>query len=219
MRTFSAWSILIAILCTTGTAAVGQARGKAPATRRWNDGLYRSYAAFQANRPDLSWDEVRGDWFHNPESGVTTIAALSDKTGASLPPSAFWGLCVDGKPALRVPVDSTKRSSSVFVRLEPFGAVSYFSYEGVVRDTIEIAAYNPVTGQPFRKGKVPRSAKEQRERILLFKTGEILPFDLPSVSAWLAGDAELRRALGQLREPERDKMLKAIEVFNQRNPL
>lgn len=218
MRIYSAWGILIAILCTTGVDAVAQGRGKAPAPRRWNDGLYRTYASFQANRPDLTWNEVRGDWFHNPESGATTIAALSDPSGAELSPSGFWGLCVDGKPALRVPVDSTRRSSAVFVRLQPFGAVSYFSYEGVVRDTIEVAAYNPLTGQPFRKGKVPRSSKEQRERILLFKTGEIRPFDLPGVSAWLAGDAELRRALGQLQEPDREKMLKAIEVFNQRNP-
>lgn len=196
-----------------------QAQEKAKVgTPRFQDGLYQSFESFRANRPDYRWKDLRGDWFFNAESGTVTVASLLDTEGNSLPVDAYWGLCLDGRPAIRIPTDSSSRSSAVFARLSPLGAVSYFSYEAVVRDTVEMAAYNPHNGLPFRKGKVARSEHQQRERILLSRSGEVLPFTLENLAAWTASDGEIRRALGLLKQPDRDKMLRAMEVFNQRNP-
>lgn len=206
---------LAGLLVLVGLYAQEKAKTSAP---RFQDGLYRSFEAFHANQPDYRWKELRGNWFFNAESGTVTVADIQDNSGKPLELTSYWGLCLDGRPAIRIPSDSMSRSSAVFARLSPVGSISYFSYEAVVRDTVEMAAYNPHNGLPFRKGKVARSAHEQRERILLSRTGEILPFTLENLAQWTASDAEIRRALGLLRQPDRDKMLRAIEVYNQRNP-
>lgn len=210
--------IIVFILLCLGISAGAQDRGKGQSLR-FSDGIYRSFAAFQSNRPDYLWKQLRGEWFYNPESGVTTVVSLRDTAGIPIPLDSLWGICQNGKPAIRIPSDSVNRSAPVFAQLTPLGAISYFTYEGIVRDTIEMAAYNPHTGVPFRKGKVFQSAREPRERILLFRTGEVRPFTIANVEAWTASDAELRRALGQLREQDREKLLRALEVYNQRNPL
>ncbi|MBP9078541.1 MAG: hypothetical protein KBG02_16850 [Haliscomenobacter sp.] len=206
--------------CLSLTSALGQNRNTPQV--RFKDGVYLTLQQLQTNQPGYSWKQLRGNWFRNPESGVVTVVELIAAENAALSPESLWGVCVDGKPAVRIDADSINRSSVVFYPLTITGAISYFSYEGILRDTVEMAAFNPESGLPFRKGKVQRSRQEPRERLLLWQTGEILPFTRENLLRWTDNDPEIRRAISVLQEGEpnfREQLLRAIVVYNQRNPL
>lgn len=189
----------------------------------WKDGLYRSTEDFRANRPLLTWKETRGKWFYNPESGITTIAEIAYTTGAPLSTDSIALICLNGITSLRIPSDSTLRSSAVYAKLNYPGRISYFQYEAGAVDTVAIAAYNPISGKPFRQARLPRTTREFRERLYILETGNILPFSRESLLSAMDTDPEVRRAVSLLEESEdvplRDKLFRAIEVFNERNPV
>lgn len=189
----------------------------------WKDGLYRSTEDFRANRPLVTWKETRGKWFYNPESGITTIAEIGYTSGTPLSTDTIALICLNGVTALRIPPDSTLRSSAVYAKLQYPGRISYFQYEAGVIDTVAIAAYNPISGKPFRQARLPRTTREFRERLYILETGNTIPFSRESLMSVMAADPEVRRAVSLLEESEdvplRDKLLRAIEVFNERNPV
>ena len=189
----------------------------------WKDGIYRSSEDFRANKPLLAWKETKGKWFYNPESGITTIAEIAYANGSPLSTDSIALICLNGLTALRIPPDSTLRSSAVYAKLQYPGRISYFQYEAGVIDTVAIAAYNPVSGKPFRQARLPRTIREYRERLYILETGKILPFSRESLLAVMDTDPEVRRAVSLLEDSEdvplREKLLRAIEVFNERNPV
>lgn len=218
------------LLFFLGNKAFAQG-SKAPVSP-WKDGLYLSLEQFQSNSPAYYWREVKGKWFSNPGSGLTTVADLTLINGSAFPLDSLWAICIEGQPSLRIPADSTLRSSAIFAKLIYPGRISLFTYEGGIVDTVSIAAYNPVSGKPFRQARLPRITREFRERIFVLETGQVLPFSQESLVRCMEADPEVRRAVSLLeveeREEEeteeaekefREKLLRAIEVFNERNRL
>ncbi len=211
--------LMLAVLMLNAATIAAQPRKTPPPL--WKDGLYRSAEDFRANRPMTSWKETRGKWFYNSESGITTIAEITLANGTPLSTDSIAFICLNGITALRIPADSTLRSSAVYAQLRYPGRISYFQYEAGVIDTVAIAAYNPISGKPFRQARLPRTTREYRERLFVLETGEILPFSQESLLSILSADPEVRRAVSLLEDSEeaplREKLLRAIEVFNERN--
>ncbi len=199
------------------------AQSRKAAQPLWKDGIYRSAEDFRANRPWLTWKETRGKWFVNPESGITTIAELALADGRPFPPDSIALICLNGQTSLRVPADSTLRSSVIFAALKYPGKISYFAYEAAITDTVSFAAYNPLSGKPFRQARLPRTTREYRERIFILETGEVRTFSTESLMEVMTADPEVRRAVSLIQENDaedfRRKLLRAIEVFNERNPV
>ena len=210
---------MLAVLMLLATITSAQSRKTPPPL--WKDGLYRSAEDFRANRPMVSWKETRGKWFYNSESGITTIAEIALANGTPLSTDSIPFICLNGLTSLRIPADSTLRSSAVYAQLRYPGRISFFQYEAGLVDTVAIAAYNPVSGKPFRQARLPRTTREFRERLFVLETGEILPFSPSALLSVLSSDPEVRRAVSLLEDSEesplREKLLRAIEVFNERN--
>ncbi|MEY4135476.1 MAG: hypothetical protein ACOYOO_05545 [Saprospiraceae bacterium] len=213
---FYSWLLLL-------PAALLPAQSRKTPLPLWKDGIYRSVEDFRANRPWLTWKELRGKWFFNPESGITTIAELAHADGRPYPADSIALICLNGQTSLRIPADSTLRSSAVFAALKFPGRISYFTYEAAITDTVSFSAYNPLSGKPFRQARLPRTVREYRERIFILETGEVHTFSAESLVRSMGADPEVSRAVSLIQETEvevlRKKLLRAIEVFNERNPV
>ncbi len=186
----------------------------------FEDGWYRTYTDFKANRPNIPWDNVRLENFTNPKNGSVRILSMADSNGDPLEPTQFWGCAYSGKVFVRVPADSLHNELPVLAPIQLLGNICYFSYETIDTVRSDIRAYNPLTGKPFRSASVERSEWVIKDRIFQFRDGEVFPMRKEIMLKWLEGDAQLRNALAALAaEDLYDGLIRAVEVYNRRNPV
>lgn len=187
------------------------------------DGLYYSYQEFVRNDPAVPLDQLRTRLVTNPRTWVTQVESLIDRqTGQPIDIDALWGMSIDGIPYIRIPADSIDKPLPAFAGLRITGHLCYFQYERTEVRAVEMAAYNPLTGRPFRKAQVKRPFSELRERILRFESGEVAPFTRLQLIQWTSRDRMIQNTLRRLpldAENLEDQLYNVMLSYNKRHPV
>lgn len=184
---------------------------------RFRDGVYLSFAEFRANAPALGWEEVDAQLVSNMQAFSAQAAYIRRKGGTALPTDSIWGFCLNGLPFVRLP-DTAAAGAMAFAGLRVRGRICYFTHETEEAELVEIAAYNPLTGRPFRKGMVSREKTVVRAFMLHFESGAVEPFERASFQTWIADDPQLLRTVADLPEDEAsEKLFKCLLIYDDRN--
>jgi hypothetical protein len=183
---------------------------------KFNDGIYLSFEAFQNNKPDLQWEEVVSEVFINGDSFLSKTEKFVLKTGEEIPLVNVWGFSFSGIPYIRIWND---QGFATFTALRVRGKLCYFTYKEEISEWVEISAYNPVNGRPFRTGKVERKQQVKREKMLYFESGKIEDFNTPNfLKIVKVEDLQLWEALAGLNQAEaQGKLFKCLLIYDDRH--
>jgi len=207
-------------LLSIAYAAVAQ---EVTPTFSFADGLYFSYEEFAGNQPGIAMDEVQSRLVTNPRTWITQVESLSRRSNnKAIAIDQLWGICIDGIPYIRIPADSIDKSLPAFAGLRITGNLCYFQYERNEEREVEMSAYNPLTGKPFRSGTITRDFLEVRERLLRFETGEMAPFTRRQLIQWTTRDQVIQTTLRRLSpktEDLEDQLYNIMLSFNKRHPV
>ena len=183
------------------------------------DGVYLAFGEFRANRPALSWEDVEAQLVTSQQACLAQAEYIRRKDGQPLSPDSIWGICLEGTPFIRLPDTATDKRAMAFAGLRVRGRICYYAYDVEETKMIEIAAYNPLTGRPFRKGAVARKEAVTREEMLHFEDGRQSPFHKEAFLDWIADDPQLWRTVAELPEEElKEKLYKCLLIYDDRNP-
>lgn len=186
---------------------------------QFEDGIYLAFEELQANRPSLGWDEVDAQLATSRQNYMAQVTYIKRKNGGLLPADSIWGICLQGTPFIRLPDTATNKQAMAFAGLRVQGRICYYSYEVQETEMVEIAAYNPLTGRPFRKGAVPREVSAVREKMLHFGDGRQSAFRREAFLDWIEDDPQLWRTVAELSEEEvKEKLYKCLLIYDDRNP-
>lgn len=212
-------SLFIIIVLNTVAAAAQPDSVQVTRNFQFEDGVYFGFDDFRANRPSLGWDEVDAQLATSHHTYTAQVEYIRKKGGALLPLDSIWGLCLDGTPFIRLPDTVEGPQARAFAGLRVRGRICYYTYEVPETKWIEIAAYNPLTGRPFRRGAVPQKTSAVRERILHFEDGSQRPFEREAFLSWIEDDPQLWRTVAGLSDEEiQDKLFKCLLIYDDRNP-
>ena len=185
----------------------------------FEEGIYLTREAFTNNRPDFQWEEVGGNIFINQKNHTARIEGLYSKLDSIRKPLPnIWGFCRFGVPFRQIDtIDNYQRFSTIKVR----GRLCYYNYLQPVEETVEIIAYNPKTGIPFRRGQVNHEEEELVARFFEYETGQEYDFDLTVFMDYIRRrDEKLWNSLNKLAAEEANKKLyKCLLIYNDRHPL
>jgi hypothetical protein len=189
------------------------------------DGLYLSFTAFQRNQPDLTWEEVDAQVFTNPQTHEAKVAAIrllgkDPEENTFLAWDKVWGISKDGIPYVRLEEPGEKEELVTFAALRLRGKICYFSYRAVEVRDIEVSAYNPQTGRPFRTGIIRREFPVTREKMLHFESGVIAEFTLENFLEWIEDDPGLKESVLELTDEEiQEKLFRCLLIYVDRHPV
>lgn len=180
------------------------------------EGLYLNWESVRQNRPDHSLEALPDLWVANPETRLARLAEEGSEATAVDP----------------LDVVAIGRDSLLFLRLDempPANGVVYFSglwvqgriclyrYERQETRMVEIKAYNPQTGRPFRSGKVPRDVTVEVYVMVDFPSGQRMELDRTTLFDWIGDDTRLLDQVRQLPEADLD-LFRVLQTYNRRNP-
>lgn len=186
---------------------------------RFADGAYLSFAELQANRPALPADSVELHFFTNPQTYLTQVEAIFEKsTGDFFDPAQAWAVVIGGVPYLRLPPGEISRELPTFAALRLKGKICYFAYPDWRMKKVSVAAYNPLNGRPFRQGMVEREEEVLVEKMLHFETGEVADFTVENFVRWISDDPALVASMADLTPAEaNEKLWKCLMIYVDRN--
>ena len=184
---------------------------------KFNDGIYLTFEAFQQNRPDYLWTEVNHQVFINGDSFISKAEDFILASGKKIPAADVWGYTYNGIAYIRI--DAKEEAFATFSAIRVRGELSYFIYTEEVEKWVEINAYNPLDGRPFRTGKVLTKENVTREKILHFQTGMIEDFSLTNFLRIVeTKDIQLWNALKDLPAAEaQEKLFKCLLIYDDRH--
>lgn len=190
----------------------------------FRDGLYLSLAAFQSDTPDIPLDELEGRLVTNDETGLTKsdFLAMKTDTGAlEIDLEEIWGIALDGVPYIRVTEQTGDREAfATFAKLSVRGAICYYTFDSEEARYVEVKAYNPLNGKPFRRGRVKNMETVNNKRMLRFDTGETAPLNRENLLAWVQDDPQLTEAVEALEgEDVSDKLYRSLLIYDDRHPV
>lgn len=190
---------------------------------QFRDGVYLSLSAFQTDSPDWPLDKLEGRLVTNDETGLTKSDFLAIKTDTgtmALQLEDIWGIALDGQPYVRLTEGEAGQDFTTFAKLRVRGAICYFNFPSEEARYVEVKAYNPLNGKPFRRAKVKNMETVDNKRILRFDTGEVLPLTRENLLHWVQDDAQLVEAITSLKEDETgDKLYRSILIYDDRHPV
>lgn len=209
------------MLCCIPSIVVAQVQGESGQvldnTFQFADGIYLSAHSLLTNTPEVSWGG-KPTVFANPQTEVVKADYWILGTGDTLLATQAFALAISGKPFLRIPeIDSPLEA---FVPLKVRGRICYFSYADTRKQTLEVTAYNPLTGLPFRRGTVVNEEEAEVHGMYHFPTGGRAPLTKDNLLTWVADDASLVKAILDLADDNRqlDKLIKSIKIYDDRHP-
>ncbi len=185
------------------------------------DGVYLNMAQLQANQPAFALDSLEVLHFTNPQTSLTQVDAIVlKKSKEQLPLNEVWAICLDGVPSIRIPQQDIHRELPNFAALKLRGKICFYTFPDYRKRTIRVAAYNPLTGRPFRQGNVERVEEVIIEKMLNFQTGEVADFTVDNLLAWIQDDPLLVETLTELpRGEQQEKLFKCLLIYVDRNPV
>lgn len=185
---------------------------------KFRDGLYFSFQSFQSNQPDISWIGLESRSVFSAESGTIKVEWIrrKGKLEEKIPLDSIWGLSFKGEPYIQI--EKGKHDFATFAELKVTGKICYFKYQTSITETVDIAAYNPLTRTPYRKAKLPVTRDITQEMMLNFVSGDVLTFTAPHLLSWIADDSGLWSTVSELSEAEvKEKLYKCLLIYNDRN--
>lgn len=186
---------------------------------QFKSGVYLSYEEFQTNQPSYGGTAIKAAYFQNPQSEeikVEYIRLIDSEEYLSV--DSIWGIGIKGIPYVRVALKKPVEGLYTFAKMEVRGNICYYYYTDREEKMIPFAAYNPLTGKPFRKATIRREVETLKEKMLRFETGEVVDFNYTNVLAWIAQEEELVQALKSLGPKEGEKSLfKTLLLYDDRN--
>lgn len=190
---------------------------------RFQDGVYPDFASFTHNQPLFDWNALESDMVTSWDNKTLQVARVSIKQANTdmdtIDLSEVWGLCLNGVPYIRL-ADTLKRNDAwVFAALQVRGRISYYEFEVAVTEQVVVKAYNPVTGQPFREGKVPQKKVITQKMMLDFDSGVSLPFNKENFLDRIKNDAGLWQAVSEIDPEDQTKLFKSLLIYDDRNPV
>lgn len=188
---------------------------------KFRDGIYLSFEDFKKNRPVYSWTIIEASMASNPQTFLAKVEYLKIDNGISnqdLELDEVWGFSLGGIPYLRLNKEEENQGFAVFTGLRVRGKICYFSYEGEFTKMVEISAFNPLTGRPFRTAKLPRKEKVLFEKMLNFSKGTIADFTVENFLDWIKEDKPLWTTIKELPPEEaKEKLFKSLLIYLDRN--
>lgn len=187
---------------------------------RFVDGVYFSWDAFRQNTPDLAADAVQYQFFTNPKTRRTVVEDLRTRDGQMLPRDTVHVLVREGVPYLGVVTTWTGDSVRAFVPLKVRGKICYLTWTDTEVHDREIVAWNPKSGRPFLKGRVPVEREVVRQKIIFFPTGEMADFTRSNLRRFVADDAEVVAQLDALPlDADERSLYRLLLQYDARNPV
>jgi hypothetical protein len=189
-------------------------------TFSFSNGIYKSFEEFKQNKPSVAWQDVTSDLVvlesvHKAKLG--NLLSASDSSTINI--GNIWGFAVNGTPYKKV-LDEEENGFHAFAGLQLRGQICYYEYSMVTQVPVEVSAYNPLTGKPFRTSILMREKRETFKIMLDFESGNEDIFSLESVKKWIASDKSLLETFNQTALADRKKkLLKFIQIFNDRNEM
>ena len=183
---------------------------------RFHDGVYLSHASLLADQPDVDWADIAGEMVQLTEDRRVQIDAYGYKSGQDH--GRPYAIVLDGAPYLFVGADA-RRGFYEFAGLRSPGRLATVTFDTTVHLRRIMKAYNPATGNPFRQGWVERDQRRTVTRVVDMQTGVRRPLEPDVVANLLAGEADLLRAVRQTTAVDTAKLLRAVEIYNERHPL
>lgn len=189
----------------------------------FRDGLYLSYAAFQADTPDIPLADLEGRLVTNDETGLTKsdyLAMKTDTGSMEIDLRDIWGITLDGDPYVRLTEQTGDQSFAVFAKLRVRGAICYFTFETEEERFVEVKAYNPLNGKPFRRGRVKNMETVDNKRMMRFDTGEVVQLTRENLLNWVRDDPQLTEAVKELDgEDISEKLYRSLLIYDDRHPV
>jgi hypothetical protein len=179
------------------------------------DGVYLSHAALLANQPDTDWGQVAGEMVQLTGDYRLLIDGFGYKDGVDRRP---YAVSLNGRPFFFVRADE-KRNYHEFAAPRIWGRYLTVQYDSLQQNRYLMRAYNPTNGLPFRQGYVERENWNRVERLIDLRTGEGTDLDYAAVLAAVDSEQDLKRALQRDPAAGREKLLRALSVYNQRYPM
>lgn len=190
---------------------------------QFQDGLYLTYSAFQADSPDHLIDQLEGRLVTNDETGLTKsdyLGVKSDTGAVDIDLSSVWGICLDGIPYIRLTGKGEEPGFATFAKLKVRGAICYFTFETDEPKYVEVKAYNPLNGKPFRQARVKNMERVDNKMIMRFDTGEVKVFNKPNLLAWIEKDPQLTEAVHAITpDKEEEQLYRSILIYDDRHPV
>ncbi len=183
----------------------------------FEDGLYLSFEQFQSNQPAYSLQEVEIIYTVNPQTLLAQVASLRLRSQQTIDFNQIWGICIKGRPFIQIDRREVGKELASFAGLSIIGRLCFFSYQKPIVVPVEIKAYNPLTGQPFRSGTINRENILNNPLLLDFQSGEMQPFSKSNLLKWVNKDPQVARLVRSLEETDGETLLRALVAFNDRN--
>jgi hypothetical protein len=157
----------------------------------------------------------------NPVTFLMQMEALRfKKTGKTAPIDSIWGVVVDGIPYVRLPRNEIAKPTTCFAGFILRGGICYFQYETSVQTQVPITAYIPETGTAYMTKKVSNKTPIIKEKLMDYKTGQIVDLTLNNFKQLITGDKDLLVTVNELKPNEiKEKLFKCILIYNDRNPV
>ncbi|MCB0633260.1 MAG: hypothetical protein R2824_05630 [Saprospiraceae bacterium] len=219
--------IYINILCffvlVSGSAFSQAAANFLNRDYKFQDGLYLTYSAFQSDTPDHPIGQLEGRLVTNDETGLTKsdyLAFKRDSSAVEIDLTRVWGICLDGVPYIRLTGKGEEAGFATFAKLKVRGAICYFTFETDEPKYVEVKAYNPLNGKPFRRAKVRNMERVDNKMMLRFDTGEVRIFNRDNLLAWVQEDAQLTQAIREIgSDKEEEQLYRSILIYDDRHPV
>lgn len=186
---------------------------------RFENGVYKTFEAFQQNTPTHSGNMIEGNFFINEKTKQAKIEYIRLKgTDRSLNLDSIWGVVIRGIPYVRANTNLPAHSLKVFASMEVRGNICYYAYDDIEEKELTFKAYNPLIGKPFRTGKAMRKLPIIKEKMLRFATGEVADFNYQNLLEWTAEEPDITTALKSLGAIKaEDKLFDALLLYNDKH--
>lgn len=189
----------------------------------FEDGVYQSHQDLKKNKPSFHLYDLPS--FGYQMDREDNLLFLSEKTLQQLSSSKIknldniWGLCIKGVPYMKV-YPSGKEGAVYFVKYHILGRICYLYYPSIEDKAVEMPIYNPYSGKRVGGRTVTNRERKLVKQLMLFETGELLPYSLENFKLWAKDDERLMKSIERLSEEEaQDKLFKSIKIYNERHPI
>lgn len=184
---------------------------------QFDDGLYLTFEDFKNNQPAFSADEYEMVYVVNPQTLLAQVASLSVASEQGVDISSLWGVCIDGRPYIQIDRQEVGKDLASFAGFKVVGRFCFYSYQKSVQVPVEIKAYNPLTGMPFRSGTIDKTEFRENYRMLDFLNGTVRVFSKANLLDWVQEDKRISRLVRSLDPQDGETLLRALIAYNDRN--
>jgi hypothetical protein len=186
----------------------------------FQNGIYLSLEQLHQNQPAYEWKEVEARLAANRDKYFAQMEYLKPRGITAIPVTEVYAFVLKGLPYIRVENSGQTEKAATFAGLKVRGKLCYYTYERREPKVVEMAAYNPLTGKPFRKGQVQREKVITVKKVLDFISGQRLPLRRDNLMVLMADDEQMVKTVAELPDhATEEKLYKCVLIYDDRNPI